>query len=130
MISEKEVRKYAGMTYSDDFDCADFVVYFVRDFFGKDVWLPGTRPRGDDADQHLSEMSKAFGERTDDPQDGDFVLMQNIGDTTPTHGGVYLVLNGEPCVFHSTKKSGGSVIHRVRQLPRIGLKIEGIYKWL
>ena len=34
MISEKEIRKYGAMPYSDDFDCADFAVHFVRDFFG------------------------------------------------------------------------------------------------
>lgn len=118
------------MPYTDAFDCADFALHLAREHFGKNVTLPGTRPRGTDAKHALADISKAFGVRTDTPADGDYVLMQNMGDGTPTHCGVYLTLNGEPCVFHSAKRAGGSIIHRVRQLPRIGLKIEGFYKWL
>lgn len=130
MITEAEIRQYGAMPYSDDFDCADFAVHLAREHFGKNVSLPNSRPRGDGANNELHDISKGYGTRTDDPQDGDFVLMQNMGDSVPTHCGVYLVLNGEPCVFHCAKRAGGSIIHRVRQLPRIGLKIEGFYKWL
>jgi len=130
MIKERDIRKYGGMPYSDDFDCADFALYFVRDFFGWPVALPTERPRGGECQEELADLSKPYGVRTDDPQDGDFVLMFDAGDTIPTHGGVYLVVEGEPSIFHNAKKAGGSVLHPIRKLGRLGLRIEGYYKWV
>lgn len=129
MIHERDIRKYGGMPYTDDFDCADFAVHFVRDFFGWPVELPGTRPRGDGCEQELCDLSRAYGTRAETPEDGDFVLMFDMGDKLPTHGGVYLVVDGEPCIFHNAKRAGGSVLHPVRKLPLLGLRIEGFYKW-
>ncbi|QYW02491.1 minor tail protein [Stenotrophomonas phage Silvanus] len=118
------------MPYSDDFDCADFAVHFVREFFGWPVRLPTERPRGDHCEEELADLSKPYGIRTDSPSDGDFVLMFDAGDTIPTHGGVYVVVDGEPSIFHNAKKAGGSVLHPIRKLPRLGLRIEGYYKWV
>lgn len=130
MISEKDIRKYGGMPYSDDFDCADFALHFVRDFFGWPVNLPTERPRGGACEQELADLSKPYGTRTDAPTDGDFVLMFDTGDTIPTHGGVYVVVDGVPSIFHNARKAGGSVLHPVRKLPKLGLRIEGYYKWV
>lgn len=130
MIDEKDIRKYGGMRYTDDFDCADFAVHFVRDFFGWPVNLPGTRPRGEGSQHELADLSKPYGIKTDAPTDGDFVLMFDTGDTLPTHGGVYLVVGGEPSIFHNAKKAGGSVLHPIRKLPKLGLRVEGYYKWV
>jgi len=32
-------------------------------------------------------------------------------------------------VLHSNERNGCSVLHRVRDLPEFGLRIEGIYTW-
>lgn len=130
MVTMRDIEPWCDMPYSSEFDCADFALHFVRGFFGKQVQLPGRRPRGPGCSEQLGEMSKAYGYRTDTPADGDFVLMYDFGDTMPTHCGVYLLINHEPHVFHSAEKAGGSVLHPIRGLSRLGLKIEGIYKWL
>lgn len=130
MITEKQLRPYAGMPYADDFDCADFALHLVRGFFGWPVQLPSSRPRGDGSEQELCDLSKPYGTRAEQPEDGDFVLMFDVGDTIPTHGGVYVVVDNEPCIFHNAKKAGGSVLHPVRKLSNLGLRIEGYYKWV
>lgn len=129
MITEKELRPY-NCQWSESFDCADFALNFVRDFFGWPVRLPGRRPRGEGCEKELADLSKPYGTRTETPTDGDFVLMFDVGDTMPTHGGVYLVVDGVPSIFHNAKKAGGSVIHPLRKLPKLGLRIEGFYKWV
>lgn len=130
MITEIQLRPFIGMAYSDDFDCADFAVHFVREFFGRNVELPGARPRGDGSENELQDLSKPYGTRTDKPVDGDFVLMFDRGYTIPTHGGIYLVVNHTPHVLHCVAKAGGSVLHPLRKLPLLGLNIEGFYKWM
>lgn len=131
MITEKQLRPYVGMPYrSWEFDCADFVVYLMREFFDRDVELPSNRPRGPKACEQLETLSKPYGTVTCEPVDGDFVLMFDLGDTMPTHVGVYVELNGEAHVFHCAEKTGGSVLHPIRRLAALGLRIEGFYKWM
>lgn len=130
MIQEKDIRKYIGLAYTDNFDCADFAVMFVREVFGRHVELPSVRPRGEGSQNQLHDMARPYGERTETPEDGDFVLMFDRGYTIPTHGGIYLVVNHTPHVIHCAAKAGGSVMHPLRKLPLLGLNIEGFYKWM
>lgn len=119
-----------GMAYSDDFDCADFVVHVQKELFGREVHVPGARPRGKYASKELHGAAQQYALPTDAPAEGDLVLMYDISDTsTPSHAGVYVLVGGEPHVMHNALRTGGSVTHSVRNLSKFGITIEGYYKW-
>lgn len=125
-----QIAPFEGMPYSDDFDCADFVVHVQKELFGREVHLPGARPRGKYAGEHLHTASQAYAYPTDTPVEGDLALMFDTGDADiPTHAGVYVMLGGEPHVLHNAYRSGGSATHPVRALQKLGITIEGYYKW-
>lgn len=129
-MKRSEIAPYEGMPYTDDFDCADFVVHVAANLFGKEVHVPGARPRGKYAHEHLHGAAVQYATPTDTPTDGDLVLMFDFQDTvTPSHAGIYVMLGGEPHVMHNARNSGGSVTHPIRKLANLGINVEGFYKW-
>src|SRR5690606_20081983 len=108
-------------------DCADLVVMVQRELFGRDVTLPNGRPRGPRGQAALGDLSKPYGVPTDDPQDGDMVLMHDRGRLG--HVGVYFNLAHEGYVLHSNETNGCSVLHAIRDLPSFGARVEGYYAW-
>ncbi|RZZ90896.1 peptidoglycan endopeptidase [Pseudoxanthomonas winnipegensis] len=127
----QRVERLVGILYDEqDFDCADFVAHVQRQLFEREVHLPSTRPRGVEGQAALGELSRAYAAPRDgEPQDGDLVLMREIGQRRPGHAGVYFALAHEGWVLHSNEKNGCSVLHRVRELDSWGLKVEGYYEW-
>ena len=121
-------EKYTEIPYDEDtFDCADFVVHVQREMFGREVMLPNGRPRGIAGQVALPDLAGPYATRTDEPVDGDLVLMKERGRLG--HVGVYFWIAHEPWVLHCNEKTGCSVLHRVRDLPSYGVPIEGFYKW-
>ena len=47
----------------------------------------------------------------------------------PSHIGAYCLVDGEPSVLHAMANAGMTVRHALRDLNRIGLAIEGFYRW-
>ncbi|TAA12542.1 peptidoglycan endopeptidase [Pseudoxanthomonas winnipegensis] len=126
-----KVEQLLGIPYDEDhFDCAEFVAHVQRQLFDRDVRLPGERPHGAEGQAAMGELSKAYASpREGAPQDGDLVLMFELGQKRPSHAGVYFRLAHEDWVLHSNEKNGCSVLHRVRELGGWGLRIEGYYAW-
>lgn len=75
----------------------------------------------------MSDLVDMYGQRTDKPEEGDVVLM--ICRSRPSHVGVYCEVDNEPCVLHAMENAGMVVRHRIRDLPKVFLTIEGFYKW-
>lgn len=126
-----DVERYVGIAYDEDaFDCADLVVLVQREVFGRDVHLPNGRPRGIQGQAALGELSRPYAEPTSSPVDGDLVLMCEFGTNRPGHAGVYFNLAHEGWILHSNERNGCSVLHRVRDLPSFGARIQGYYRWL
>ena len=75
----------------------------------------------------MSDLVKAYGQKTSSPQEGDAVLMMCRG--RPSHIGVYCIVNNEPCVLHAMENAGMVVLHRIRELNRVFLTVEGYYAW-
>ena len=75
----------------------------------------------------MVDLVGEYGERTDSPKEGDAVLMIAMG--RPSHIGVYCVVNGEPSVLHAMENAGMVVLHRIRDLSRVFLTVEGYYAW-
>lgn len=75
----------------------------------------------------MSDLVSEFGVLTDSPIEGDAVLMFCAG--RPGHIGVYCEINEEPCVLHAMENAGMVVLHKIRDLNRVFLKVEGYYTW-
>ncbi len=127
-----DVEKFVGIPYDADcFDCADLVVLVQLQLFGRPITLPGRRPRGAQGAAELGTLSRPYGHRRDGPpEDGDLVLMFDQGHRSPGHAGLFFFLAHEGWVLHSNERNGCSVLHRVRELPGFGLRIEGFYSWV
>ncbi|UYK82319.1 peptidoglycan endopeptidase [Xanthomonas sacchari] len=127
----RELERFTGIPYDADvYDCADLVIQVQRELFGREVRLPGFRPRGALGQARLGELSRAFARATAQPGDGDLVLMFDKGQTRAGHVGVYVHLDHEGWVLHTTSALGYSWLHRVRELPDYGARIEGYYAWV
>ena len=75
----------------------------------------------------MNDLVAAYGEPTDAPNEGDAVLMFCAG--RPSHIGVYCEVNHEKCVLHAMENAGMVVLHKIRDLSRVYLTVEGYYKW-
>lgn len=126
-----DVEALVGVAYCENScDCADFVVLVQLQLFGRAVQLPGARPRGAAGQAAIGDLSRPYAKATLEPVDGDLVLMIEHGHKRAGHAGVYFRLAHEGWVLHSNEKNGCSVLHRVRDLPDFGLRIEGYYRWV
>ena len=75
----------------------------------------------------MTDLVALYGEKTDSPVEGDAVLM--ICASRPSHIGVYCEVDGNKCVLHAMEGAGMVVLHRIRDLDKYFLKVEGYYTW-
>lgn len=122
---------YIGRGYVlGESDCARLVCDVRREVFGLPVPEDAEPDRAASALQRFKQMSDGvaeYGERVETPQEGDAVLMLCRG--RPSHIGAYCVVDGEPSVLHAMQNAGMTVLHRLRDLPRYLLTVEGFYRW-
>ena len=124
-------EKYIGQPYvRGEADCAHTLAMVRREVFGLQV------PDDIEVERKASNLGRVgqmvdlvaeYGERTDSPQEGDAVLMMCKG--RPSHIGAYCIVNGEPSVLHAMESAGMVVLHRIRDLERVFLTVEGYYTW-
>lgn len=117
---------YIGLPYIEgDQDCAEVLARVQREVFGRAVTVPRTRadgPFGKSA--QIAQGAVDLADPVDSPFEGDAVLMKVRG---LWHVGVWFEA-GEPWVLHALRSSGQVVAHRVRDLPVLGIKVEGYYR--
>jgi len=75
----------------------------------------------------MTDLVAIYGEKTNDPKEGDAVLMICAG--RPGHIGVFCIVNGDKCVLHAMENAGMVVLHKIRDLSKFFLMVEGYYKW-
>jgi len=118
--------QYIGRPYAET-NCAELAALVQREVFGRAIALPDAMPT---FAGHQSKMIDALGAdyayRVACPEDGDAVLMQCRGRLS--HVGVFCDLQGG-YVLHAVKNAGQVVLHRVRDLGRVNLVLEGYYRW-
>lgn len=129
-----DVTRFIGIPYCPRrMDCADLAMLVQRELFGKTVFLAGKRPRPlqpAEQDAAIDAHKDQLAERVEQPQDGDAVLMREPGAATAGHIGTYFFLNYQPYVLHTAAwMQGGSSLHRLQDLPSLGLTVEGYYRW-
>lgn len=126
----RDLDRYMDVPYCEaTFDCADLVERVQREMFGRRVALPTVRPRGRVGSAALAAGARELAHRTDTPSDGDLVLMFDHGQHRAGHAGVWFWLDHEAWVLHTSERLTRSVLHRLRELPQWGLRLEGVYAW-
>ncbi len=128
-----DVERFIGIPYDlRRMDCADLAIRVQRELFGRTVHLAGKRPRpvreGEQA-QAIHAMAGQLATPVAQPQDGDAVLMRDVGQALAGHIGTYFFINYAPMVLHTSHTLGASVLHRVQDLSGYGLRVEGFYRW-
>ena len=122
---------YIGEPYvAGDADCARLIARVRQEVYNlpvpNDVEVERAASRLGRAAQ-MSDLVDMYGQRTDKPEEGDVVLM--LCRARPSHVGVYCEVDNEPCVLHAMENAGMVVRHRLRDLPKVLLTVEGFYKW-
>lgn len=124
-------EKYIGQPYMvHSADCARLLAKVRKEQFGQEV---PTEIEVDRAQSRLGRLGQMkdlvaeFGVRTDTPKEGDAVLMNCR--SRPSHIGIYCEVDNEPCVLHAMQNADMVVLHRIRELNRVFLTVEGYYSW-
>ena len=122
-------EKYIGRPYIEgQYDCAELAIEVARNEFGLNVELLTERAIGLRAQsEQINACQADFADPTDDPKDGDPVLMISRGRFS--HIGVLSIIDGERWILHAMKNAGMVVLHQERNLKNINLEIEGYYTW-
>lgn len=122
---------YIGSPYeTGEADCARLIARVRQEVYGlpvpSDVEVDRAASRLGRVGQ-MGDLVEMYGQRTDEPDEGDVVLM--LCRARPSHVGVYCIVDNEPCVLHAMENAGMVVRHRLRDLPKVFLTVEGFYKW-
>lgn len=123
--------KYIGSEYAvNSADCARLLSKVRKEQFNlpvpEDIEIERAASRLGRVGQ-MRDLVNEFGIKTDTPEEGDAVLMVCRG--RPSHVGVYCLVDKEPCVLHAMENAGMVVLHRIRELSRVFLSVEGYYTW-
>ena len=121
---------YVGLPYvKDEFDCAGLVERVLSEVFGWELNLPKERAADlAGLSAQILDSQKDFALPVDPPLEGDGVLM--VGRGRINHVGVYCEIGGEGWVLHNMRRAGQVCLHRVREIDRYGLSVEGYYRWI
>lgn len=123
-------ERYVGIPYVvHEADCARLCERVRREQFAHALELP--REAHDNPFARTATIAthaRDFAVRTEQPQEGDGVLL--IARGRLQHIGIYCLPGELPHVLHAAPGAGAVVLHRVRDLARLGYKLEGYYRWL
>lgn len=124
-------EQYIGKEYkAGEADCARLLSAVRREVFAMPVPSEVEVQRKASRLQRVAQMTDLVGEyceKTEAPIEGDIVLM--LCRNRPSHTGVYCIVNNEPSVLHAMENAKMVVLHRLRDLSKVFLSIEGFYKW-
>lgn len=129
----KRAQAYVGTPYLvGEFDCADLAVRVQHELWGRVVELPVHRKRPGGVMGQAREIHRLQAElarRVVLPVTGCGVLLHD-GEARPTwHIGTVFLHEGEVWVLHNSHTLGSAALHRLEDLRRFGLKVEGFYAW-
>jgi len=124
-------EQYIGKEYKiGEADCARLLSSVRREVFAMPVPSEVEVQRKASRLQRVAQMTdlvSEYCEKTDKPIEGDIVLM--LCRNRPSHVGVYCIVNNEASVLHAMENAKMVVLHRLRDLSKVFLSIEGFYKW-
>lgn len=112
-------------------NCSKFCEYILRDRFNIIYDFPQTTGTIFAQSELLKKeipVYSDFPNKTDDPKDGDLVVMNGL--RLLCHIGLYVEIKGIRYVLHSESSIKCSALHKFDDLKGYGYSIEGVYKWL
>lgn len=136
---------YVGRPYVEgEFDCAELARTVNREVFGRAIRLPAERWHAGKAGAarlmamraQIEDGKADYGVPTDAPQDGDAVLLYSrarlahIGLYCLIPQGLPSVVGGAAWVLHAADDARQAVRTRLRELERLGYRLEGYYTWI
>jgi hypothetical protein len=128
--------RYVGLPYVEgEFDCADLARTVLAEVFGRDIRLPSERWYAGETGcgkvramaAQIDALKTDYAAPTAAPTEGDGVLL--IARARMCHIGLYCVIANEPWVLHAASHARQVVRTRVRELERLGYRVEGYYRW-
>lgn len=129
-MTEHWAHQYIGREYIEGvYDCAALLEDVQQNVFHRNVEFPKERK------SHVILSAKTIDEHKDtylepvsaeEAKDGDVVLMVSRGRLS--HIGVLAVIDGMRYVLHNLKSSGNVALHRIRDLDKYALILEGFYR--
>lgn len=128
------LQRYVGTPYhAGTSDCADLAARVQRELFGREIALPSheQRPGGAAGQRRLiASLRDELALRVDVPFTGCGVLLLEPGAFAPLwHIGTGAMRQGEVWVLHNSEKLRSAHFHRLSDLQRWGMQLEGFYAW-
>lgn len=124
-------EKYIGRPYvMGEADCAKLLSDVRREVFSLPVPSEVEVARAESRLGRVGQMTDLvaeYGQKTEAPIEGDAVLMICAG--RPSHIGVYCLICGIEYVLHAMENAGMVVLHKITDLNKFLLKVEGYYTW-
>ena len=117
---------YMDRAWSDDYNCAGMAIDVAETVFKRHISVPSTAMGLRAGTRTIESMRDDIAERVANPSDGDVVLMR-CGALW--HVGVACVISGRIWVLHNLKSTARVVRTEPRDLPSLGLALEGYYQW-
>jgi uncharacterized protein YijF (DUF1287 family) len=129
-MTEHWAHQFVGREYVEGvYDCAALLEDVQQNIFHRNVDFPKERKShvilsaltiNQHKDAYLEPVS------AEEAQDGDVVLMVSRGRLS--HIGVLAEIDGIRYVLHNLKSSGNVALHRIRDLDKYALTLEGYYR--
>lgn len=131
----RRAQAYVGLPYLDgEFDCADLAVKVQWELWGRLVTLPLHRRRPQGARGQAAQiraLRDELADRIETPVTGCGVLLLTADDEGAElwHIGTVFESAGETWVLHNSHVLGSAHLHRLADMRRRGMRVEGFYQW-
>ncbi|MFN4360516.1 MAG: hypothetical protein ACK4F4_07310 [Hylemonella sp.] len=132
-----QAQSYVGMPYrTGEFDCGDLARLVMQQVFGRQIALPAQRTRPGGARGQAREILRlrdSVAKQVDLAFDGCAVLLWEPDEDADGHQvwhlGTAFVHAGEVWVLHNSARLQGAALHRLADLRRWGMRLDGFYAW-
>lgn len=130
----RALQSYVGRPYVlGQFDCMDLAALVQREVFGREVALPAHRSRPAGAAGQRREIASLRDELAMPvavPFTGCAALLREPQGTGELwHIGTVALHQGETWVLHNSHRLGSAHLHRLSDLQRWGMHLDGFYAW-
>jgi hypothetical protein len=128
----KRLQDYVGREYrAGTYDCSHLAADVQRDLFGREVKLPAQHPKGTAGQRALiNGMRDDLAIQIAVPFDGCAALLKELTQAgCLLHIGTVALRDGEPWILHNSAKLGSAHFHRLNDLNRWGMSLEGYFAW-
>lgn len=121
--------KYIGRGYIiGDYDCVNLAEEVLANEFNIEANFPKERD-GESVfalSAQIDSVKDYYTEQINSPEEGSVVLMR--ARKRLNHVGVCFFINNEPYVLHNLRNIGQVCAHRIRDLHKHNLEVEGFYR--